>query len=327
MINRATETLFGYPSNELVGQSIEILVPSQFRYKHPEHRRAYAKDPHSRLMGSGLDLHGARKDGSEFSVDISIGPVQSAQGRITICAVRDISLRRQRECELQEQERKLQALTAKLFLTEERERRRIAIGLHDDVGQALVAARISLDELLEGLLAGDVEASVREVQRLVDHAIQSTRSLTFELASAALYEVGLAAALQSACEHAEQRSGIRFKPPASYRGQPIPESRRVILYRSGRELIHNIVKHSKARTARLALSLSGSELRLTVADDGCGFDTSKPLSGADAQAGIGLLSIAQQLVSIRGRLDMKSSPGSGTQAVIIVPLEPGEDEA
>ena len=264
-INRATGTLFGYPSNELVGKSIEVLVPTQFRHKHQEHRRAYAKDPRPRLMGDALDLFGVRKDGSEFSAEISISPVESEQGRIAICAVRDISLRKQRERELQEQgrqlaehQRKLQAVTAKLVLAEERERRRIAIGLHDDVGQTLAAAKISLDELLEGNLPGDAEASAQETQRLVAHAIQSTRSLTFELASAALYEVGLEAALQSACEHAEERSGIRFQIPEGFQGQPVPEPKSVIIYRAGRELIRNIVEHSKARTARLSLSLSGT---------------------------------------------------------------------
>lgn len=333
-INHATKTLFGYPSNELLGQLIEVLVPTQFRDKHRQHRRAYAKDPRPRLMGGGLDLFGVRKDGSEFSAEISISPVESEQGRIAICAVRDISLRKQRERELHEQgrqlaeqKRKLQAVAAKLVLAEESERRRIAIGLHDDVGQTLAAAKISLDELLEGNLPVDAEASAREAQRLMAHAIRSTRSLTFELASAALYEVGLEAALQSACEHAEQRSGIRFQIPEGYRGRPIPEPTSVILYRSGRELIRNIVEHSEAHTARLSLSLSGNRLRLTVVDDGCGFDVSNTLSEVDEQSGIGLLSITQQLVSIGGSLEIRSSPRSGTRAVIIVPLDPGEDGA
>jgi len=269
-------------------------------------------------MDGGLDLVGVHKDGSEIPAVISIGSVENAQGLIAICTVRDISLRKQRD-------RELQAVTAKLFLAEENERRRIAIGLHDDVGQTLAAAKISLDELLEGNLPEDGKASARETQCLVDHAIQSTRSLTFELASAALYEVGLQAALQSACEHAEQQSAIRFQPPTGFQAPPIPEPMSIILYRAGRELIRNIVKHSKARTASFSLSLSGNQLRLTAVDDGCGFEASKAL--ADAQAGIGLLSITQQLISIGGRLEILSSPGAGSLAVIIVPLDSWENEA
>jgi PAS domain S-box-containing protein len=330
-VNHATQTLFGYPSNELAGESIEVLVPAQLRDKHQELRRGYAQDPQPRFMGSDLELLGVRKDGSEFYADISIGPVQSTQGRITICTVRDISLRKHRERELQEQacqlleyHHKLEVLATKLCLAEENERRRIAIGLHDDVGQTLAAARIILDKLLEGNLPEDKKASAREAYSLVDRAIKSTRSLTFELASAALYEIGLEAALQSACEHVEQQSGIRFQPPESFRGPPIPERMRVILYRAGRELMRNIVKHSKAGTAAISLVHRDNQLRMTVVDDGCGFETSKTLSVKDTQAGIGLLSITQQLGSVDGSLDMQSSPGSGTKVVIIVPLDTRE---
>ena len=331
-INLAAETLFGYLSSELVGQSIEALIPHRFNDKHRQHMAAYAQDPRPRSMGGGLDLLAVRKDGSEFPAEISLGPVKSEQGQIAICAVRDNTLRKQRERELQEQEsklveqhHKLQAVTTKLVLAEESERRRIAIGLHDEVGQTLAAARISLDELLEGNLPGDGASSAREVQRHVNHAIQSIRTLTFELASAALYEVGLAAALQSTCERAEQLSSIRFQPPSDLQGHSLPEPSRVILYRAGRELIHNIVKHSKARTASLSLSLSGNRFRLAVEDDGCGFDVSKAFTDPDAQSGIGLLSMSQQLEPIGGKLDIVSSPGAGTRAVIIVLLDPAGD--
>ena len=331
-INQATQTLFGYPSYELVGQPVEVLVPAQFHNKHRQHMRAYAQDSKPRLMGNNLDLFGVRKDGREFCADISIGLVHSAQGRVIICTVRDISLRKQRERELQEQaqqlsehQRTLEVLTAKLFQAEESERRRIAIGLHDDVGQTLAAVKINLDELLEGNWPEDKKIPVQEAYSLVDQAIKSTRSLTFELASAALYEVGLTAALQSACEHAELRSGIQFQPPESFRAPPIPEPTRIILYRAGRELIRNIMKHSKAGSARISLVFSDNQLCLTTEDDGCGFDTSKTLSVMDTQAGIGLFSIKQQLVSIGGSLDMLSSPGCGTRVEIIVPLDLAED--
>jgi len=331
-VNRATEALFGYPANELVGQSIEVLVPARLRGKHQEHLSAYTNDPRPRMMGGGLDLFGLRKDGSEFPADISVGPVETAQGRIFICAVRDYSLRKQRERELRDRELelvenqcKLEALAARLVLAEERERRRIAIGLHDDVGQTLAAVKMSLDQLLEGDLRGDADSSARQAQGLVDHAIQATRTLTFELASAALYEVGLGAALRSVCERAAQKSGIRFQPPSDLQGNPIPEKTRVVLYRAGRELIRNIVKHSKARTAKLSLTLNGNRIRLTVEDDGRGFDASEKLQWRDAQAGIGLLSINQQLDPIGGRLEIESSPGSGTRAVVIVPLDSSGD--
>ena len=112
-VNRATERLFGYASNELVGQSIDVLVPPRFRDKHRKNRNVHAANPRPRSIEDGLDMFGVRKDGSEFSAQISLGPVKSREGRIVICAARDVSLQKQREHDLQENQRRLQALAAR----------------------------------------------------------------------------------------------------------------------------------------------------------------------------------------------------------------------
>jgi len=221
--------------------------------------------------------------------------------------------------ELAENERKLQALTNRLVLAEENERRRIARGLHDDVGQSLLAAKMATEEL-EDSLTGDGRSLAVEVRQLLEHAIRSTRSLTFDLASEVLYDVGLGAALQSVCERAEQQSGIRFQSPESLKGNPIPEAARFILYRVGSELIQNIVRHSGARTAQLSLTLNRGVVRLTVQDDGCGFDAVTQRQCRSIETGFGLFSIDQQLGPIGGKLEIVSTPGSGTQAVVIFPL-------
>jgi signal transduction histidine kinase len=220
-----------------------------------------------------------------------------------------------------EDQRQIQSLLTRLVLAEESERRRIARGLHDDVGQTLLAAKLSLDELLESGVPGSADSSMQEIQRQVNHAIKTTRTLSFELASAALYEVGVGAALQSECELAQRRSGIQFQPPEQLTGHPIPMEVEVILFRAGRELIRNIVKHSNARLAKLSLSVRGSGLRLTVTDDGRGFDSSKNVLRSDPTSGFGLFSIDQQLDSIDGRLKITSSLESGTCAVVTVALD------
>jgi PAS domain S-box-containing protein len=99
-INSQTETLFGYERGELIGQKIEILVPARFRMQHHEHRASFAHSPKIRRMGEGLDLYGRRRDGSEFSVEISLSPVSLGNGTLVLSAIRDISDRKRIEQEL-----------------------------------------------------------------------------------------------------------------------------------------------------------------------------------------------------------------------------------
>jgi PAS domain S-box-containing protein len=97
IVNRQTEALFGYSRNELVGRPVEVLVPSQLRKRHAAHRTGYQATPHTRPMGLGMELYGRRKDGSEFPVEISLSPMQSADGQLIIGIVRDITDRKRAE--------------------------------------------------------------------------------------------------------------------------------------------------------------------------------------------------------------------------------------
>ncbi len=102
--NARVESMFGYPRAELLGQSVDILVPERFRGGHPSHRRDYAATARVRPMGAGLDLFGRRKDGNEFPADIMLGPVQTQNGPIVLCVVRDLSEKREAEEALRKSE-------------------------------------------------------------------------------------------------------------------------------------------------------------------------------------------------------------------------------
>ncbi len=97
LVNAQTLTVFGYERDELVGQPVEILVPASLHAVHRNHRREYVLEPHLRSMGSGLDLRARRKDGTEFPVEISLAPLETAGRLLISAAVRDVSNKRREE--------------------------------------------------------------------------------------------------------------------------------------------------------------------------------------------------------------------------------------
>ncbi len=110
-VNSQTEELFGYDRGELIGKKIEILVPERDRRQHHQHREHFAATPKIRRMGMGLDLHGRRRDGSEFSVEISLSPVPTETGTLVLSAIRDISDRKKIEAELRRAHQELEHKT------------------------------------------------------------------------------------------------------------------------------------------------------------------------------------------------------------------------
>ena len=94
LVNSQAERMFGYRREELLGKSVEMLMPERFRGRHPAHRERYSAHSVIRPMGSGLDLRAVRADGTEFAVDINLSPFEGETGGSVVCVIRDVTDRK-----------------------------------------------------------------------------------------------------------------------------------------------------------------------------------------------------------------------------------------
>lgn len=235
---------------------------------------------------------------------------------------------------LQASEERFRAQSAELVQAEERERRRLAQLLHDHIQQILVAAKLGAGALVRREPDEALRATARQVHDLIGQAIEASRTLTAELAPPTLHEGGLAAGLVWLARWMKRTHGLEVElgGEAARRAEQdktspgividAPEVLRVFLFQAARELLFNVVKHSGACLARLSLARESEGcLRLTVADDGAGFD---PAAKRDSGSvgGFGLYHLRERVSSFGGRFDIASRPGQGTRVTIVVPLPP-----
>jgi signal transduction histidine kinase len=238
---------------------------------------------------------------------------------------KEITERKKIEKQLMEHQEKLRSLSSEIMFVEERERRQVATQLHDSIGQLLAFSKKELGVLVLNAPEA-IKPSLIEVWGMIKEAVEQTRMLTFDLSPASLYTLGLWAALEELGEDFAKRGNFKFKFKSDNKEIQIPEQVKVLLYRSVRELMTNIIKHSQAKKVDIILKSLYNKLQIDVRDDGFGFNI-KEIS-AQGKAGFGLFSIRERLEAIGGRFKIKSIKGKGTTVTLSVPLctESGKKE-
>jgi len=216
----------------------------------------------------------------------------------------------------------LKSLASQLSLIEERERSRIAAELHDRIGQSLVISKISLQSLLQSSSVKEQNKRLKEACRLFDKIIQDTRSLTTELSSPVLRELGLEAAVAEwLTEQVENKYNITTEFETDGKQKPLSKDIATLLFRNVRELLINVVKHSRANKVKVSIRRSDNQIQVGVEDNGIGFELADVSSVAIETHGFGLFSIRERLEQIGGHFEIKSRPGQGTVATIMAPLK------
>jgi len=311
--NTTTAKRFERSVDELVGLCIyDLWPPAVAKFRKAQVDKVF-------LLGAPMRFEDEH-EGRYF--DHSLYPVSDAQGKVAGIAVyiRDITHRKQAEARIRAYQERLRSLASQLSLTEERERRRIADALHDRVGQTLALCKIKLGPLRRSASSTDLAEPLDEINQYIEEIIRDTRSLTFELSSPILYQLGLEAAVEWLTEQTQARHGISAYFENDGQPKPLDDDIRVLLFQAARELLMNVVKHAQAQSVEVSMQRVGGHVQISVEDDGVGFNVLPIGHHWSEIKGFGLFSIRERLDHLGGQLKISSQPGQGTQVTLVAPL-------
>jgi len=217
-----------------------------------------------------------------------------------------------------EAERQQHRLAMRVVQVQEEERKRIALELHDAVGQMASALGMELGRLeaLSQSSRSDFHEKIAEVKQMNADVIRALKDLATGLRPAMLDQLGLAPALRSHARDFERRTNISTTIRLEGDLDTVPEPHRTCIYRIIQEALHNCARHASAHNVAISLAGSADSVRLSVQDDGVGFDVARK-----SETGLGLIGIAERVRDLNGRLTIDSTPGNGATLAVELPVK------
>jgi PAS domain S-box-containing protein len=315
-VNREWLNVLGYSKEEVIGrffgdfvdhESLDTFTQNFPRFKAGGKTRA-------------TEFQMIKKDGTRVTVsfDGNIEYDKDGHFKRTHCILQDITDRKRTEEQLFEYHEKLKSLASQMSVIEERERHRLATDLHDHIGQSLVMSKMKLDSLRESISSGESTDVLGEVCDCLGDVIRDTRSLTFDLSSPILYELGFETAVSEWLdEQIREKHGIETEFRDDGQPKLLDNDIRALLFRNARELLINIVEHAKARKVKVSVSKADEQVCVIIEDDGVGFEPAK----IGSNTGFGIFSIRERLEQLDGHLEIESEPGRGSRFTMTAPLK------
>lgn len=232
-----------------------------------------------------------------------------------------------RTTEAESRARELRAVSAQLTHAEQRERRRLAELLHDQLQQLLVAAKMRVGFVRVEVADDEQRQSLTEAEDLIKQCLQATRTLAIELSPPVLQDEGLCPALAWLARWMRGCHGLCVEIEGEGEVEPDADAVRVLLFEIVRELLLNVVKHARTDRAEIQISRFDDLVQVVVRDEGVGFDASSLACDGSLSGGFGLSSVRHRLELMGGRFELESSPGHGTRVLLRAPASLDSDPA
>ena len=306
--NAAAEGLFGWSAQEALGRSALFVVPPE----HVDDLVALGDRVWAGERVEPVEISYRRRDGTPFPTQVTLSPIRDEYNQIGAISVmiRDITERKAAETALRDYSTRLQTLSRRLIDAQERERAVIARELHDQTGQVLSVLKLTLQIARRDARARQVAPHLDEALQHIDTALQQVRTLSYSLRPPQLDDLGLVAALRNFADRIGGAAGLALhydiQAPPRLSGQAA-----IACFRVAQEAITNVVRHAAAKNLWIGLACD-DELRLEVRDDGKGCDMIEVRRRALRGDSMGVVNMEERTLLGGGRIDLASSPGSGT---------------
>lgn len=218
--------------------------------------------------------------------------------------------------QVQAHSERLRALSRQLMEIQENERHRIARELHDEIGQSLTAVKINIESSRRVPDQSTAKLYLDDSIAIIERLIQQVRTLSLELRPSLLDDLGLESALRWYLARQAERAGFAAELIADSLAAHLPPEIETACFRVAQEALTNVVRHAHASRVVVELRQRGSTLRLSIRDDGVGFDVQAAAHGAN----LGLVGMQERVLLVDGKLTIESAPGHGTTVRVRLPL-------
>jgi PAS domain S-box-containing protein len=293
-VNPATEQLFGYATDEMVGKNVSMLMPQPYRDEHDRYLQRYLETGRARIIGIGREVVARRKNGSVFPADLAVSRVDHL--KLFTGIIRDITRRKDLEREVAE------IATLQQW--------RIGEELHDSVAQELTALNLLVDDLAETLRTdpGKAPFLVERMSQGLRRSQKELRDALHGLLHVSVEAHGLTAALSELADRIRGDGKLDCSFDCSDLVAVANKLTATHLYLIAQEAIHNAVKHAHAKKVSITLRKTGGGLVLSVIDDGVG-----PPSSTAKHQGLGMRIMQNRAAILGARLTIGPVKPSGTK--------------